>query len=75
MLGAFLAGLCFCSDHVVHATWDRQVKRVYAWLMRLFFAATIGFEIPIEHMNTKSLTKGCILCTVSVAKLAMGAFA
>jgi Kef-type K+ transport system membrane component KefB len=75
LLGAFLAGLCFCSDHVVHATWDRQVKRVYAWLMRLFFAATIGFEIPIEHMNTQSLTKACILCTVSIAKLAMGAFA
>ena len=26
-------------------------------------------------MNTQSLTKACILCTVSIAKLAMGAFA
>ena len=38
LLGAFLAGLCFCSDHLVHETWDRQVKRVMQWLMRFFDA-------------------------------------
>ena len=42
--------------------------------MRLFFAATIGFEIPIEHMNTQSLTKACILCTVIHSKISYGAF-
>ena len=25
-----------------------QVKRVLQWLLRIFFAATIGFEIPIR---------------------------
>ncbi|KAH8051714.1 sodium/hydrogen exchanger family-like protein [Aureococcus anophagefferens] len=44
LLGAFLAGFCFCSDHAVHECWDRQVKRVMHWLLRLFFACTIGFE-------------------------------
>ncbi|KAH8057078.1 sodium/hydrogen exchanger family-like protein [Aureococcus anophagefferens] len=55
LLGAFLAGLCFCSDHLVHETWDRQVKRVMQWLMRFFFACTIGFSIPITkilHLGT-----------------------
>ena len=73
LLGAFLAGLCFCSDHVVHATWDRQVKRIYAWLMRLFFAATIGFAIPVEAIgHMKALSRAGLLSCVVVAKLAMG---
>ena len=38
LLGAFLAGFCFCTDEHVHHTWDRQVKRIMSWLLRLFFA-------------------------------------
>ena len=48
LLGAFLTGLAFCTDHNVHATWKRQVKRVMQWLLRFFFACTIGFEIPLR---------------------------
>ena len=28
LLGAFLAGLCFCTDHDAHCAWQKQVKRV-----------------------------------------------
>merc|ERR1711971_93932 len=28
LLGAFLAGLCFCTDHTVHHAWHHQIKRV-----------------------------------------------
>ncbi|KAK7248125.1 Sodium/hydrogen exchanger protein [Aureococcus anophagefferens] len=76
LLGAFLAGLCFCSDHLVHETWDRQVKRVMQWLMRFFFACTIGFSIPITkilHLGT--LGKASLLFSTMVGKLAMGLFA
>ncbi|KAH8067396.1 sodium/hydrogen exchanger family-like protein [Aureococcus anophagefferens] len=66
LLGAFLAGLCFCSDHVVHETWDRQVKRVAHWLMRFFFACTIGFSIPIAAVARADVfVKALLLCEMS----------
>lgn len=37
LLGAFLAGFCFCTDEHVHHAWKRQVKRVATFLMRYFF--------------------------------------
>ena len=49
LLGAFLAGVCFCTDASVHAAWTRQVKRLLQWLLRVFFSCTIAFEIPVEH--------------------------
>ncbi|KAH8092082.1 sodium/hydrogen exchanger family-like protein [Aureococcus anophagefferens] len=76
LLGAFLAGLCFCSDHVVHETWDRQVKRVAHWLMRFFFACTIGFSIPIAAVARADVfVKALLLCCTIVGKLAVGVFA
>merc|ERR1719495_249958 len=36
LLGAFLAGLCFCTYHEAHEAWSRQMKRLMAWLLRLF---------------------------------------
>jgi len=42
LMGAFLAGLVFCSFHSVHAMFASQFKRVMQWLLRIFFAASIG---------------------------------
>ena len=28
LLGCFLAGVCFCTDHHTHSVWTAQVKRV-----------------------------------------------
>ena len=76
LLGAFLAGLCFCSDHAVHATWDRQVKRVAHWLMRFFFACTIGFSIPIAEIGSVDvLVKAVLLACAALGKLAVGCLA
>merc|ERR1739848_233918 len=55
LLGAFLAGLLFCSDHHVHVIWNKQMKRLMAWLLRLFFACTIGFEVPIKDVWTTEI--------------------
>jgi Kef-type K+ transport system membrane component KefB len=48
LLGAFLAGLVFCSDGHVHHMFVSQFKRVMQWLMRIFFAASIGFQVPVQ---------------------------
>lgn len=49
LLGAFLAGFSFCTMKSVLHVWEHQVKRLQTWLLRLFFAATVGFDIPIRY--------------------------
>merc|ERR1712154_701448 len=48
LLGAFLAGLMFCTDHTIHEAWSNQVKRIMQWMLRIFFACTIGFAVPYK---------------------------
>ncbi|KAJ1456061.1 Sodium/hydrogen exchanger family-domain-containing protein [Pelagophyceae sp. CCMP2097] len=73
VLGAFLAGLCFCGDHIAQETFDRQAKRVLHWLMRLFFACTIGFTVPAHAiLDPHTLAKAAVLFLCSLAKLAVG---
>merc|ERR1719277_2204166 len=76
LLGAFLAGLCFCTDHTIHHVWEHQIKRVLQWMLRVFFAATIGFAIPIkEFANVNVITRGLIYCICDVGKVVQGYFA
>ena len=48
VLGAFLSGLCFCTTPGAMSAWHGQVKRIGKWLLRLFFACTVGFQVPIS---------------------------
>ena len=52
LLGAFLGGLSFCSASSVKLAWRKHVKTIMKWLLRLFFAATIGFQIPLKSIWT-----------------------
>ena len=47
LLGAFLSGLAFCGMDEVRDVYTSQFKRLIQWLMRIFFAASIGFQVPI----------------------------
>lgn len=42
LMGAFVAGLTFCTSHALHDAFVGQFKRLLQWLMRIFFAASIG---------------------------------
>ncbi|KNC87360.1 hypothetical protein SARC_00501 [Sphaeroforma arctica JP610] len=48
LLGAFLGGLSFCTSHECEVAWEKQVKRILYFLLHIFFAATIGFPIPVQ---------------------------
>jgi Kef-type K+ transport system membrane component KefB len=48
--GCFIAGMSFSHDHHAHHVWVRQVKRVSCWFMRLFFACTLAWAIPIDAL-------------------------
>jgi Kef-type K+ transport system membrane component KefB len=48
LLGAFLGGLSLCTLPTVLHVWAGQVKRLQTWLLRLFFGATVAFELPLR---------------------------
>jgi len=73
LMGAFIAGLVFCTDHALHVTFVSQFKRILQWLMRIFFASTIGFQVPIKQFgNGKIILQGLFFTLALSGKLAVG---
>ena len=76
LLGAFLAGLMFCTDHTVHHAWNNQIKRILNWMLKIFFACSIGFAIPVgEFANATVIGKAALYCISAIGKIATGMFA
>ena len=72
-MGAFLSGLVFCRNHDVHVRFVSQFKRLLQWLMRIFFAASIGFQVPIQDFGDgKVIGYGLLFCLALTGKLAVG---
>mmetsp|Transcript_113488 Transcript_113488/g.169781 ORF Transcript_113488/g.169781 Transcript_113488/m.169781 type:complete len:796 (+) Transcript_113488:101-2488(+) len=73
LMGGFIAGLAFCSSHGVHTMFVRQFKRVLQWLMRIFFAASIGFQVPIKDFGQGVVIwQGLVFCFALLGKLGVG---
>jgi Kef-type K+ transport system membrane component KefB len=76
LLGAFLAGLCFCTCRPMDDVWHSQIKRIMKWLLRIFFGASVGFQVPIKTFWTgKVLGMGFAFCLAIFGKFAMGLLA
>ena len=73
LMGGFLSGLAFCTSHGLHMQFVRQFKRILQWLMRIFFAASIGFQVPIKDFGDGTvLWQGVVFCLALTGKLAVG---
>lgn len=73
LMGAFLAGLCFCSNDGAHHMFVSQFKRLMQWLLRIFFAASIGFQVPIlEFASGKVIYEGLAFTSALLGKLLVG---
>ena len=73
LMGCFVAGLTFCTSHELHAAFVRQFKRLLQWLMRIFFAASIGFQVPIKDLfKGHVLAQGLVFTIALLGKLAVG---
>jgi Kef-type K+ transport system membrane component KefB len=64
--GCFIAGMSFaCLGHDVfhaHQLWEKQTKRITAWMLRIFFACTVAFSIPVaELLSFDAFWKGTIM--------------
>lgn len=73
LMGSFLAGLTFCSSDGLHHLFVRQFKRVLQWLMRIFFSASIGFQVPIKDFGDPTVIwQGLVFCFALSGKIAVG---
>jgi Kef-type K+ transport system membrane component KefB len=64
--GCFIAGMSFaCLGHEpwdVHEIWEGQTKRITKWMLRIFFACTVAFSIPVfELVSFDAFWKGSIM--------------
>merc|ERR1719493_265761 len=60
--GCFIAGMSFATRHEAHHVWVRQVKRVTCWFIRIFFAATLAWAIPVEQLfSIDAFLKGSLM--------------
>lgn len=69
LLAGYLTGVAFATVPVEIAKqpWDRSVAVHIEWLSMLFFAATIGFVIPLRNLfSTSSLGLGALLGVVGI---------
>lgn len=48
LTGAFLAGLSFSQVEGVHHTFVTEAGSIMDWLLRIFFSASIGFQVPVK---------------------------
>ena len=55
---------CATQDQHVHHTWNRQVKRIATFLMRFFFACSIGFTIPVEDFGDSDVWRTALTLLV-----------
>jgi Kef-type K+ transport system membrane component KefB len=73
LLGAFLAGLAFCQEPTMDEKFRCEFKRVVHWLMKLFFAASIGFQVPVSLLSDGAVIgRGFLLATALFGKVAVG---
>lgn len=77
LLGSFLAGLAFCQDETgLDSLLRKEFNHVMKWLMKIFFAATIGFQVPIRSFGDGLvIARGFLFALALLGKLLVGALA
>jgi hypothetical protein len=48
LTGAFLAGATFSQIESAHHAFIKTTHQLMTWLLRVFFAASIGFQVPVK---------------------------
>lgn len=74
LLGAFLTGLAFCQSEIgLKELFRNHLETLIEWLMRIFFAATIGFQVPIRSFSSWTvISRGLFFVLALTGKLAIG---
>jgi Kef-type K+ transport system membrane component KefB len=60
--GCFIAGMSFATQHHAHHVWVKQVKRLTCWWLRIFFACTLAWAIPVKELfSIQAFWQGTIM--------------
>ena len=59
LTGAFLAGLSFNQIPSIHHSFIKNTKNTMAWLLRIFFSSSIGFQVSPSNHNCCCLFLSC----------------
>ena len=51
LTGAFLAGCTFSQVEHAHHQFMEKTHQLMTWLLRVFFAASIGFQVPVSQFS------------------------
>jgi len=66
LLGAFIAGISFSQVSRSMYVWRRQMKRLCQWLIKLFFACSVAFTIPISSLfSPKAFGQGLVFAVLA----------
>ena len=67
LTGAFLAGATFSQIDGAYDKFKQNTNSIMEWLLRVFFAATIGFQVPLkEFASPKVVLLGLLLWSTCV---------
>jgi hypothetical protein len=73
LAGILLAGLSLCQQQqacLMLVMFNAQLGQVLQWLKRVFFAATIGFAIPVYLFSDRQIVaNGALLCLALLGKV------
>jgi Kef-type K+ transport system membrane component KefB len=73
LTGAFLAGCTFSQIDAAHHAFMEKTHQLMTWLLRVFFAASIGFQVPVKQFSDPyAIGWGFILYLCVAAKLPLG---
>jgi len=63
--GCYFAGMsfsCIQPEHHAEHVWQKQMKRVGTWMIRIFFSCTIAFSIPVKILlSPEAFWRGLIM--------------
>lgn len=73
LMGSFLAGLVFCRSDGLHSLFVSHFKHIIQWLMRMFFAGSIGFQVPVKNFGDGTVIwQGLMFTLAFTGKLGVG---
>jgi len=68
-----MGGLGFAQEKEILPIYRRQLKRILAWSVQIFFASTVAFSIPIKSMFTAmSFGEGILLGFFAITSKVLG---
>lgn len=75
LTGAFLAGCTFSQIDSAHHAFMEKTHQLMTWLLRVFFAASIGFQVPVKLFGDPYVIAwGFILYLCVLAKLPLAVY-